>query len=87
VEPNRLGSAYALMTFCQQIGWAVVPLAIGGLNDHFLAGPANTAGYAPGMWFYTAMSSLGLYFAWKLWRAETGPAAHGLETITARSAG
>ena len=85
VEPNRLGSAYALMTFCQQIGWAVVPLAIGGLNDRYLAGPENTAGYAPGMWFYTAMSSLGLYFAWKLWRAETGPAAHGLETITAHS--
>ncbi len=84
VEPNRLGSAYALMTFCQQIGWAVVPLAIGGLNDRYLAGPDNIAGYAPGMWFYTAMSSLGLYFAWKLWRAETGPAAHGLETITAR---
>lgn len=83
VEPNRLGSAYALMTFCQQIGWAVVPLAIGGLNDRYLAGPDNIAGYAPGMWFYTAMSSLGLYFAWKLWRAETGPAAHGLETITA----
>jgi hypothetical protein len=33
------------------------------------------------------MSSLGLYFAWKLWRAETGPAAHGLETITARDGG
>ena len=84
VEPHRLGSAYALMTFCQQIGWAVVPLAIGGLNDLYRAGPDNTAGYAPGMWFYTAMSSLGLYFAWKLWRAETGPGSHGLETITAR---
>ncbi|MCI1728374.1 MAG: hypothetical protein LKM32_02850 [Chiayiivirga sp.] len=85
VEPQRLGSAYALMTFCQQIGWAVVPLAIGWLNDRYLAGPQNTAGYAPGMWFYTAMSSLGLFFAWKLWRAETGPGAHGLETITART--
>jgi MFS family permease len=85
VEPQRLGSAYALMTFCQQIGWAVVPLAIGWLNDRYLAGPQNTAGYAPGMWFYTAMSSLGLFFAWKLWRAETGPDAHGLETITART--
>jgi MFS family permease len=85
VEPQRLGSAYALMTFCQQIGWAVVPLAIGWLNDRYLAGPQNTAGYAPGMWFYSAMSSLGLFFAWKLWRAETGPGAHGLETITART--
>jgi hypothetical protein len=62
-----------------------VPLAIGWLNDRYLAGPQNTAGYAPGMWFYSAMSSLGLFFAWKLWRAETGPGAHGLETITART--
>jgi MFS family permease len=84
VEPRRLGSAFALMTFCQQIGWALVPLAIGALNDHYGAGAGNTAGYAPGMWFYTALSSLGLFFAWKLWRAETGPGAHGLETITAR---
>ena len=85
VEPQRLGSAYALLTFCQQMGWAVVPLAIGWLNDRYLAGPQNTSGYAPGMWFYSAMSSLGLFFAWKLWRAETGPGAHGLETITART--
>jgi MFS family permease len=84
VHEQRLGSAYALMTFCQQIGWALVPLAIGALNDHFGASADNTAGYAPGMWFYTVLSSLGLFFAWKLWRAETGPGAHGLETITAR---
>ena len=84
VEERRLGSAYALMTFCQQIGWMIVPPVVGWLNDHYLAGPENTAGYAPGMWVYTALSSLGLFFAWKLWRAETGPGAHGLESITAR---
>ena len=70
VEERRLGSAYALMTFCQQIGWAVVPLAIGALNDGFQAGPQNTAGYAPGMWFYTALAAVGLCFAWWLWRLE-----------------
>jgi MFS family permease len=84
VDERRLGSAYALMTFCQQIGWLIVPLVIGWLNDRYLAGPENTAGYAPGMWVYTALSSLGLFFAWKLWRAETGPGAHGLESIRAR---
>lgn len=70
VEERRLGSAYSLMTFCQQIGWAVVPLAIGALNDGFQAGPQNTAGYAPGMWFYTALAAVGLWFAWRLWRLE-----------------
>jgi Na+/melibiose symporter-like transporter len=86
VDERRLGSAFALMTFCQQIGWAVVPLVIGALNDAFSAGPENVAGYTPGMWFYTALASLGLVFSYKLWRSETGPGAHGLETITSRGA-
>lgn len=75
VEQKRLGSAYSLMTFCQQIGWAVVPLAIGALNDGFQAGPQNTAGYAPGMWFYTALAAVGLWFAWRLWRLDARAAA------------
>jgi len=75
VEEKRLGSAYSLMTFCQQIGWAVVPLAIGALNDGFQAGPQNTAGYAPGMWFYTALAAVGLWFAWRLWRLDVRAAA------------
>ena len=70
VEERRLGSAYALMTFCQQIGWAVVPLAIGALDDGFQAGPQNTGGYSPGMWFYTALAAVGLWFAWRLWRLD-----------------
>jgi MFS family permease len=82
VEARRLGSAYALMTFCQQLGWAVVPFVVGFLNDRYLAGPDNPGGYAGGMWFYTVLSSLGLLFAWKLWQAERGPGSHGLETIT-----
>lgn len=87
VPGQRLGSAYALMTFCQQIGWAVVPLVIGWLNDRNAAGPQNVAGYTPGMWFYTLLASLGLYFSWRLWRAERGPGGHGLETITSRNGG
>ncbi|HWS78396.1 MAG TPA: MFS transporter, partial [Thermomonas sp.] len=83
VEERRLGSAYSLMTFCQQIGWALVPLAIGALNDGYQAGPQNVAGYAPGMWFYTALSAVGLFFAWRLWRLEAG-AAHGQPGATAR---
>ena len=70
VDERRLGSAYSLMTFCQQIGWAVVPLVIGMLNDRFHAGPDNTAGYAPGMWFYTGLALVGLLVAWRLWRLE-----------------
>lgn len=85
VEARRLGSAYALMTFCQQVGWAVVPLAVGALNDRFLAGPDNPPGYAPGMWFYTALVALGLFFAWRLWQVERGPGGHGLEDLTTKT--
>lgn len=82
VEQRRLGTGYALMTFCQQIGMAAVPWLIGLLNDTFQAGPENTAGYAPGMWLFTALASLGLLFSYLLWKTERGPGGHGLETIT-----
>ena len=78
VEPRRLGSAYALMTFCQQVGWAVVPPVVGLLNDRAGAGPDNPAGYAGGMWFYTALVAVGLYFAWRLRRIEASHPAGGL---------
>lgn len=83
VEQRRLGTGYALMTLCQQIGMAIVPWFIGFLNDRFRAGPENTGGYAAGMWVFTVLASLGLLFSFLLWRAERGPGAHGLETIKA----
>ncbi len=79
VEPRRLGSAYALMTFCQQVGWAVVPPVVGLLNDRAGAGPDNPAGYAGGMWFYTALVAVGLYFAWRLRGIEASRPADGRE--------
>ena len=85
VDERRLGSAYALMTLCQQVGWAIVPVVIGLLNDAFMASPENPGGYAAGMWFYTALASLGLLFSFLLWRTERGPGAHGLESITTRT--
>lgn len=85
VEERRLGSAFALMTLCQQLGWMVVPPIVGLLNDINNAGPENTAGYAPSMWFYTGLATTGLFFAFKLWRNETGPNAHGLERITTKT--
>ncbi len=85
VDERRLGSAYAMMTLCQQLGWVVVPPIIGFLNDWHNASPDNPAGYAGGMWFYTFLASLGLVFSFLLYRTERGPGAHGLETITTRT--
>ncbi len=85
IAERRLGSAYALMTLCQQLGVAAVPWLIGRTNDALGAGPANAEGYNGMIWILTALVSAGLVFSVLLWRAEHGPGAHGLETITSRS--
>jgi MFS family permease len=85
VPERRLGSAYALMTLCQQLGVAAVPWLIGRANDTFGAGPSNPAGYNAMIWILTALASVGLLFAFLLWRIERGPSAHGLETITTKT--
>jgi MFS family permease len=85
VPERRLGSAYALMTLCQQIGVAAVPWLIGRANDTFGAGPSNPEGYNAMIWILTGLASVGLLFAFLLWRTERGPHAHGLETITTKT--
>jgi MFS family permease len=85
IQQRRLGSAYALMTLCQQVGMSVVPYLIGFTNDVFSAGPENPGGYAAGMWIFTTLASLGLVFSFLLWKTERGPGSHGLETITTKS--
>jgi MFS family permease len=87
VEQKRLGSAYALMTLCQQLGVAAVPWLIGRANDAFGAGPARPEGYNAMIWILTGLASAGLLFAILLWRVERGPHAHGLETITTKTRG
>ena len=85
VEQHRLGTGYALMTLCQQIMMAIVPYIIGLSNDLFHASEQNPGGYAGGMWIFTVLASLGLFFSYMLWRTEKGPGAHGLETITTKT--
>ncbi len=87
VEERRLGTAFAVMTLIQQIGVAGMSWMIGRSNDTFGASAANPVGYAPGMWIFSILGFLALFFAIMLRREETGPNAHGLETITASSSG
>jgi len=84
VHQSRLGTALGLMTMVQNAGWGGYNLLIGRANTLWGAGAGNPAGYRPGMWLFSALGLLSLLFAWLLWRAETGPQAHGLETITAK---
>ena len=82
VNEHRLGTAYALMTLLQQIGFFIFNLAIGKANDVSHAGPDNFHGYGLGMWIFSILGFLALFFALLLRARETGPDAHGLETIT-----
>jgi MFS family permease len=85
VDESRLGTAYGLMTMIQNIGLFGFNLLIGWANDYSGASVGNPGGYALGMWIFSILGFLGFFFAWLLRRRETGPDAHGLETITIRS--
>jgi MFS family permease len=82
VDQSRLGTAYALMTLIQQIGFFLLNLLIGGANDYSHAGPNNPGGYALGMWIFSILGFVGMALAILLRIRETGPHGHGLETIT-----
>ncbi len=84
VPQSRLGTAYGLMTMIQNVGLFAFNLLIGWANDASAAGPANPGGYTPGMWIFSTLGFVGFFFALLLRRRETGPAAHGLETITTK---
>ncbi len=83
VDHSRLGLANGMLDTIQQIGLVAINLLIGWANDRWLASATNTAGYHASMWMFTAIAVLSVVCALALWRVETGPHAHGLETITA----
>jgi MFS family permease len=83
VEERRLGSAYSLMTVCQQIGWSALNWSIGKSNDVYHAGPGNPAGYHPMLWMLTSLGIFALGFSYLLRRSEVSGHSHGLETIKA----
>jgi len=85
IDESRLGTAYGLMTMIQNIGLAGFNYMIGWANDYSAASATNPDGYALGMWIFSILGFLGFFFAWLLRRQETGPRAHGLETITVKS--
>jgi MFS family permease len=85
VDQSKLGTAYGLMTMIQNIGLAGFNLMIGWANDFSGASVTNPAGYNLGMWIFSCLGFFALFFAFMLRRSETGPGAHGLETITASS--
>jgi MFS family permease len=79
VDEKKLGSAYSLMFLLQQAGIAGFAYLIGSANDYSQASAQNPDGYNLGMWLFSALGILALYFSFRLWKVETGPKAHGLE--------
>lgn len=82
VDQSRLGTAYALMTLIQQIGFFLLNLLIGKANDYAHAGLSYPGGYALGMWIFSVLGFVGMALSILLRIRETGPHGHGLETIT-----
>ena len=83
VDPNRLGTAYALMTLIEQMGFFALNLMIGKANDYQHAGPGNPHGYRLGLLIFSTLGVAGFVFTILLRIRENGPTGHGLETITA----
>jgi len=82
VEKSRLGLANGMLDSVQQLGLVIINLLIGRANDYWRASAANAAGYHAGLLIFTGIAVVAVVIAYALWRAETGPSAHGLETIT-----
>ncbi len=83
VDEKRLGTAYALMTLIEQIGFFAMNLLIGWTNDHQHAGLSNLEGYRAGLLIFSTLGIAGFIFAALLRLRENGPHSYGLETITA----
>ncbi len=82
VDESRLGTAYALMTLIQQIGFFIMNLLIGKANDYAGAGLQNPSGYALGLWIFSILGFIGMALAIFLRIRETGSQGHSTETIT-----
>jgi MFS family permease len=83
VTPERLGTAYGLMTMLQNIGMMLANFGAGALNDASGASADNPGGYRPMLWMFMILSLFGFVFAFALRRRETSPEGHGLESIKA----
>lgn len=80
VEPRRLGTAFGLINMLQNLCLAASNLVAGWLADRAHAGPAHPAGYDSMLWYFGLLSLVASLSVALLWRRESGPKGHGLET-------
>lgn len=70
VPRESLGRAFGTMSMIQSIGLSAFNYLIGWANDANGAGPANPAGYTPGMGLFTLASGAAVLLAVAFWRLE-----------------
>jgi len=70
VNAEKLGTAYGLMTMIQNIGLFSFNIIIGLANDFSSASATNPQGYNAGMWIFSILGFLGLFFAIMLKRSS-----------------
>jgi MFS family permease len=80
VARAQLGTALGLITLIQALGIGAANLGAGYFADRAGAGPANPAGYGAVLVFFGLISLAALASVIALWRHETGPFGHGLES-------
>ncbi len=79
VPSEKLGTAYGLMTMIQNIGLFGFNILIGYSNDVSGASASNPGGYTMGMWIFSILGFLGLFFAYMLRRTENKKSGQTLE--------
>lgn len=80
VEPRRLGTAFGLINLLQNLCLAASNLAAGWLAEHGHASAANPGGYDGMLWYFGLLSVSAFASVVLLWRRESGPWGHGLES-------
>lgn len=81
VQPRRIGTAFGLINLLQNLFLVVSNLAAGWLADWGHAGAKHPQGYDPMLWYFGLLSLAAFAAVALLWRRESGPFGHGLETL------
>ena len=94
VEEKRLGTAYGLMTWMQNLWWWAMAFIAGWVLDksnpevtvEALQAGTGVYDYTVTMLTFAAFGLFAVFFAFRLKRADRGPNSHGLELPSAEAA-
>ncbi len=85
VEPRRLGTAFGFTDMMLNLCVGVSNLVAGSIADRAHAGPTHPAGFEAMLWYFGILSSVAFVSVVLLWRRESSPYGHGLESVHAHA--